>query len=74
MIKWCASCVVCQKTRSGTKNGAAEGVPTSQESRPLQDITMDLVQIEDAQMLVVECMFSRFLETQLLQSNGAEEV
>ena len=35
---------------------------------------MDLVQIDDAQMLVVECMFSRFVETQLLKSKGAEEV
>jgi len=74
VMKWCSSCDVCQKIRSGKKATAIGGEPTSQARRPFREITMDLVQIEDQQMLVIECMFSRFVETTMLPSKNAETV
>jgi hypothetical protein len=74
VMKWCETCDTCQKVKPVKKGGELESEKTSQATIPFNDITMDLVQIEDQQMLVIECMFSRFVETAMLPSKSADAV
>ena len=73
VMKWCATCDICQKMRSGKKENAPDE-PTSQATEPFSEVAMDLVQIDDQQMLVVECMFTRWAETTLLGDKSAAGV
>jgi glutathione S-transferase len=73
VMRWCKTCDICQKMRSGRPE-QVEDEPTSQATEPFSEVAMDLVQIDDYQMLVVECMFTRWAETTLLTDKSATGV
>ena len=71
--RWCSSCDACQRVHAGGTTELSDEV-TSQPERPLDEITMDLVKIEERQLLVIECALSRFVEAYLLPSKAADGV
>lgn len=73
VMKWCESCDVCQKSRRGGTADLRDEV-TTQMTKPFRGVTMDLVKLDEAQLLVIECLFSRFAETYLLPAKAAEGV
>ena len=70
---WCASCDLCQKVQAGGTTPLSDE-PTSQPERPLDAITMDLIKLESRQLIVIECLFSRFVEATLLENKNPEGV
>jgi hypothetical protein len=71
--KWCTSCDACQRVHaSGTTELTNE--PTTQPERPLDEITMDLVKLEEWQLLIIECALSRLVDAYLLPSKASEGV
>jgi hypothetical protein len=73
-MKWGSSCDLSENTRSGVKAAGISSESTSPARRPFREVAMDLVQMEDQQILVVECMFSAFDATTMIPNKSAETV
>ena len=71
--KWCTSCDACQRVQAGGTTELTNEV-TTQPERPLDEITMDLVKLEERQLLVIECALSRLVDAYLLPSKASEGV
>jgi transposase InsO family protein len=73
VMEWCSSCETCQRVNPKA-TGEVSTELTTQPSKPFKVVTLDLVKVGNHLVLVIECQFTRYVETAVVASKNAEIV
>jgi len=73
VMEWCSSCKTCQQVNPKATAEVSTEL-TTQPRKPFKVVTLDLVKVGDQLILVIECQFTRYVETAVVESKSAERV